>query len=775
MRLAPELEKLLNESVRLAREATHEYVSLEHVTLALTEDDMALEIIEGCGGDSRRLRKKLQKFLKENCPKLDSTLLAEAGKEWKPALTLAFHRVVQRALIQVQGAEREFVTTGNLLISLLREEESPAVSFLEEEGVTSFAAIRFFSHGLSEETLPEDHSAHVDREGGRDEEGEHEGDLPAESSSPKKDRQSRPEKGNPLEQFCQNLNERAKAGHIDPLIGREDIIQRVLQVLGRRTKNNALLVGEPGVGKTAIADGLALKITEGKVPASLKDATIYALDLGSLLAGTRYRGDFESRFKGVLKELEKQKNSVLFIDEMHTLVGAGATSGGSMDASSLLKPFLSARVFSVLGSTTYKEYRGYLDKDPALLRRFQKVDIKEPSRDHAIQILEGLKSRYEEFHNVTYSLPVIESVIDLSVRFILGRPLPDKAIDLMDEVGSKLRLNDPDGGKKAVQTSDVEVVVSALAQVPAATVNSDDKMKLKDLSPKLKAVIFGQDRAVDELVSAIKLARTGLRDPQKPIGCFLFLGPTGVGKTEVCKQLADILGTKLLRFDMSEYMEKHTVSRLVGAPPGYVGFDEGGLLTESVFKYPYAVLLLDEMEKAHPDVSNILLQVMDSGRLTDTNGKVADFRNVIVIMTSNAGARELAKPSIGIQQETGERRAKNALKQMFAPEFLNRLDGIISFDALPKEILMQVITKFVGELMTQLTDKKVVLEMTDKAKEYLYEKGYDPAYGARPFARVIDEKVKKPLVDELLFGKLENGGTVSVDEKNGELVFKFKS
>ncbi len=774
MRLAPELEKILNESVRLAREAKHEYVSLEHVTLALTEDDMALEIIEGCGGDSRRLRKKLQKFLKDSMPKIDTSIIAEAGTEWKPSLTLAFHRVVQRALIQVQGAEREMVTTGNLLISLLREDESPAVSFLEEEGVNSFAAIRFFSHGLSEETMPEDHSANVERGEDGDDEPTNDG-LPAQSpKGPKEDRVSRPEKGNPLEQFTQNLNERAKAGNIDPLIGREDIIERVLQVLGRRTKNNALLVGEPGVGKTAIADGLALKIVAGKVPASLKDATIYSLDLGSLLAGTRYRGDFESRFKGVLKELEKKPNSVLFIDEMHTLVGAGATSGGSMDASSLLKPFLSRRVFSVLGSTTYKEYRGYLDKDPALLRRFQKVDVKEPAREDAIKIMEGLKSRYEEFHDVKYSAPVIENIIDLSVRFILGRPLPDKAIDLMDEVGSRIRLNDPDGTTKNVEIVDVEKVVSALAQVPAASVTSDDKSKLKDLSPRLKSVIFGQDRAVDDLVSAIKLSRTGLRNPQKPIGCFLFLGPTGVGKTEVCKQLAEILGTKLLRFDMSEYMEKHTVSRLVGAPPGYVGFDEGGLLTEAVFKHPYAVLLLDEMEKAHPDVSNILLQVMDSGRLTDTNGKVADFRNVILVMTSNAGARELAKPTIGIHEETGERRAKNALKQMFAPEFLNRLDGIISFDPLKKEILMLVITKFVGELSVQLAEKKVKLEVSDKAKEWLYEKGYDPAYGARPYARVIDEKVKKPLVDELLFGKLENGGTVNVDVKDDELSFSFK-
>jgi len=738
--------------------------------LALTEDAMATEIIEGCGGDSKRLKKKLQKFLKEHCPKIDTKVLAEAGKEWKPALTLAFHRVVQRALIQVQGAERELVTTGNLLISVLREDESPAVSFLEEEGVNSFAAIRYFSHGLTEE------SAATGNESGGEREAEE--SLPTESESSEssgKDRVSRPEKGNPLEQYCQNLNERAKAGHIDPLIGREDIIDRVLQVLGRRTKNNALLVGEPGVGKTAIADGLALRISQGNVPERIKDATIYALDLGSLLAGTRYRGDFESRFKGVLKELEKKKNSVLFIDEMHTLVGAGATSGGSMDASSLLKPFLSRRVFSVLGSTTYKEYRGYLDKDPALLRRFQKVDIKEPNREDAIKILEGLKSRYEEFHNVTYSREVIENIIDLSVRFILGRPLPDKAIDLMDEVGSKLRLKDADGPTIAVSTVDVEKVVSALAQVPAASVSSDDKSKLKDLQPRLSNVIFGQDRAIGELVSAIKLSRTGLRNPAKPIGCFLFLGPTGVGKTEVCKQLAEILGTQLLRFDMSEYMEKHTVSRLVGAPPGYVGFDEGGLLTESVFKNPYAVLLLDEMEKAHPDVSNILLQVMDSGRLTDTNGKVADFRNVILVMTSNAGARELAKPGIGIQPEGTERKAKNALKQLFTPEFLNRLDGIISFDPLPKPILMQVITKFLGELNGQLAQKKVTIDVTERAKDWLYEKGYDPAYGARPFARVIDEKIKKPLVDELLFGKLENGGTVKVDEKDGALTFLFKS
>ncbi len=772
MRLAPELETLLNESVKYARDARHEFVSLEHVVLALTEDDMAVEIIEGCGGDPRRLRKKLQKFLKENSPKIDTKVLAEAGKDWKPALTLAFHRVVQRALIQVQGAEREMVTTGNLLISVLREEESPAVAFLGDEGVTAFSAIRYFSHGITDEAKGND-----DEIEGMD--GGEGGDSSAAAPNPAKkqiegDRVSKPEKGSPLEQFTHNLNERAKAGHIDPLIGREDVIDRVLQVMGRRTKNNAILVGDPGVGKTAIADGLAQRIVNGQVPNRLKDAVIYSLDLGSLLAGTRYRGDFESRFKGVLKELEDKKDAILFIDEMHTLVGAGATSGGSMDASNLLKPYLSRRVFSVLGSTTYKEFRGYLDKDPALLRRFQKVDVKEPSREDAVLILEGLKSKYEEFHNVRYAKPVVENIIDLSQRFILGRPLPDKAIDLMDEVGSRLRLRDTQGPTVDVTSFDVETVISTLAQVPAASVSTDDKTKLKELLPSLKKVIFGQNRAIEELVSAIKLARTGLRDPQKPIGCFLFLGPTGVGKTEVCRQLAEILGTKLLRFDMSEYMEKHTVSRLVGAPPGYVGYDEGGLLTESVFKHPYAVLLLDEMEKAHPDVSNILLQVMDSGRLTDTNGKVADFRNVILIMTSNAGARELAKQSIGIQPEGTERKAKNALKQMFAPEFLNRLDAIISFDPLAKEILMQVITKFLGELSTQLKVKKVTLEVTQKAVEWLFEKGYDAAYGARPFARIIDEKIKKPLVDELLFGKLEHGGVVTADIKDGKLEFTFK-
>ncbi len=572
-----------------------------------------------------------------------------------------------------------------------------------------------------------------------------------------------------------NLNERAKKGLIDPLIGREAEIERALQVLSRRTKNNVVLVGEPGVGKTAIADGLALRIVQGKVTGPMKDAVIYALDMGSLLAGTRYRGDFEARFKGVLKALEGQPHSILFIDEMHTIVGAGATSGGTLDASNLLKPCLVNRTLTVIGSTTYKEYRSYLDKDQALLRRFQKIDVKEPSEEETVQILEGLKSRYEEYHRVKYSAAVIRSVVELAVRYIQGRPLPDKAIDVMDEAGSRLRLKAKDEKVISVSIKDIESVVASVAQIPPKSVSADDKRRLQDLDKDLKAVIFGQDEALDKLCSAIKLSRSGLRSLDKPIGCFLFTGPTGVGKTEVCKQLARILGTEFLRFDMSEYMEKHAVSRFVGAPPGYVGFDEGGLLTESVFKHPYSVILFDEMEKAHPDIANVLLQVMDSGKLTDTNGRTADFRNTIIVMTSNAGAREVAKPGIGIIKADSNKRSLDAIKNAFPPEFINRLDSVVPFQSLPKPVVLQVIDKFIAELEQQLKEKKVTLKATAAAKDWIFDKGYDKAYGARPLGRAIDEHIKKPLVEELLFGKISKGGEVTVDAKDNALTFQFKS
>jgi ATP-dependent Clp protease ATP-binding subunit ClpA len=772
MMLTRDAENLINEAIKYAYDHHHEFVSLEHVLLALTHDREASDIIEGCGGDLSQLKKVVTKFLDEHCPKweagADPEVETEPNPDQKPSLTLAFQRVIQRAVIQVQSSGKEEVSSGNLLISLLREEESPAVTFLGNEGVTRFDAINYFSHGLPKEGLVPG----ADREG----EGEPEGDAGenAEERPKSGSKTSSEPKSSPIKSYTINLNERAEKGLIDPLIGREEIIERCFQILSRRTKNNVLLVGDPGVGKTAIADGLALKIVKGEVTGGMKNAVIYSLDLGSLLAGTKFRGDFEARLKGVIKGIEAQPNAILFIDEMHTLVGAGATSGGSMDASNLLKPSLVNRTLSCIGSTTYKEYRSYLERDQALIRRFQKIDVKQPSVEEAIKILEGIKIRYEEFHNVAFPVSSIKAAAELSARYIHGRPLPDKAIDVIDEAGAKLRLKAKDSEKITVSVKDIETVVSSIAQVPSQSVSSTDKKQLQSLGAELKAVIFGQDRAIESLVTSIKLSRSGLGNPLKPIGCYLFTGPTGVGKTEVSKQLARILGTELLRFDMSEYMEKHTISRLVGAPPGYVGFDEGGLLTDAVFKNPYAVLLMDEMEKAHPDIANILLQIMDSGKLTDANGKVADFTNVILVMTSNAGARELAKQSIGIRPDTSDKRSRDAVKNLFSPEFINRLDAIVTFDPLPQPVVIKVIEKFLGQLADTLKARKIKFIFTDAVKYWLFDKGYEPAYGARPLARTIDEHIKKRLVDELLFGDVEKGGEVSVDVKDAELSFSFK-
>jgi ATP-dependent Clp protease ATP-binding subunit ClpA len=758
MTLTPEVEQIINRAIRYAIEHRHEFVSLEHILLSMADDHESAELLNGCGSDLPRLKRQLVEFIDKHAPQLPEDAPIDDGSrtDSSPSLTLAFHRVVQRAIVQVQSSDKDRVTPSSLLISLMREEEAPAVVFLAQQGISRFDVINYVSHGISKE----------------EDETKDNGDDGETAEGPST---SRKVKGNPLKSFATNLNERAKNGLIDPLIGRDDVIERVLQVLARRTKNNVLLVGEPGVGKTAIADGLALRIVKGEVPEKLKNAIIYSLDLGSLLAGTKFRGDFENRLKSVIKALEAQPNTILFIDEMHTIVGAGAVSGGSMDASNLLKPSLANRTLSCIGSTTYKEYRTYLEKDPALLRRFQKVDIKQPTVDETIAILDGLKSRYESFHQVRYTQGSIRACAELSARFIQGRPLPDKAIDVMDETGARLRLKATTLDTLSITERDVEMVISSMAQVPAQSVSSDDKMQLKALEPELKNVIFGQDKAIEQLVSAIKMSRTGLGRPNKPIGCYLFTGPTGVGKTEVCRQLARLLGTELLRFDMSEYMEKHTVSRLVGAPPGYVGYDEGGLLTEAVFKNPYAVLLLDEMEKAHPDIANILLQIMDNGQVTDANGKTADFRNVILVMTSNAGAREMAKRSIGIGGEGsgGARKANAAIKDAFAPEFINRLDAVVTFDPLPENILMKVIDKFVDELNQQLKKKRTTLVVTPAARKWLFQKGYDPAYGARPFARTVDEHLKRPLVDELLFGKLENGGEVHIDERDDKLAFSY--
>lgn len=754
--LSREVEESLNAAVKLALENRHELVSLEHLLLALTRDAEVVEIIRGCGGNLQMLQEQLKKFLSENCPKIPEAKASDRQPSPNPELTLAFHRVIQRAVIQVQSSAKKQVTSGNVLIALFGETESHAVYFLEQQGISRFEVINYYSHGMKKQIVPSQHEEgeDIDVDG-----------LPKDES-----------KKSPLDAFCVNLNKRAEAGLIDPLIGREDVVERCLQILSRRTKNNPLLIGDPGVGKTAIADGLALKIHEGKVPDHLQNATVYSLDMGALLAGTKFRGDFEERLKAVVQAIEKEPNGILFIDEIHTVVGAGSTSGGSMDASNLLKPALAAGTLHCLGSTTHKEYRQSFEKDRALARRFQKVDIGEPSVEETVKILQGLQTRYEDFHRVRYSAGAIRAAAELAGKHIHGRKLPDKAIDVIDEAGAKIRMNAKGRGVKNVSVKDIEGVVSAISQVPVQAVSTDDRKSLQNLDGELKRRIFGQDKAIEALVAAIKLSRAGLARDRKPIGCFLFAGPTGVGKTEVCRQLAEILGNQLIRFDMSEYMEKHAVARLVGAPPGYVGYDEGGLLTEAVQKSPYAVLLFDEMEKAHPDIANILLQVMDNGLLTDSNGKTVDFRNVILVMTSNAGAREVAKGTIGIQNAAAESGLSDeAIKKAFSPEFINRLDSVIHFAQLEEKTIFNIVEKFLGELNETLKKKKVILEADDAAKKWLVQKGYNKVYGARPMARAVDEHVKKPLVDEILFGKLSKGGSVHIghDEKADKLSFAF--
>jgi ATP-dependent Clp protease ATP-binding subunit ClpA len=761
--LSSNLEKHLNMAATFAKESRHEFVSLEHILLALIKDQEVMDILKACGGDVAGLARDLETFLDQHCPRVkfqqraegdDSTYQASGAIDaWKPEFTLACHRLLQRAVIQVQSAGKDLVTTGNVLVAMFNEKDSHAVYFLEQQGVTQFDVINYLSHGVSKNEGPNsEERPDIEIDG-----------LPKDAS--KQGKQS------PLKAYCVNLNERAKQGKMDPLVGREDVIERAVQVLCRRTKNNPLLIGEPGVGKTAIADGLALKIIAGEVPSQLKDAVIYSLDMGALLAGTKFRGDFEERLKAVVKALEQETHGVLFIDEIHTLVGAGATSGGSMDASNLLKPSLANGTLSCIGSTTYKEYRQHFEKDRALSRRFQKIDVNEPTVEETVKILEGLKSRYEEHHNVRYSAAALKAAAELSARYIQSRHLPDKAIDVIDEVGARVRIQAKDNDPRQIKVTDIEKVVSSMAQVPAQTVNVADKNQLRDLEKNLKSVVFGQDAAIEAVATAIKLSRTGLGRENKPIGSYLFAGPTGVGKTEVCKQLAKALGNQFLRFDMSEYMEKHTVARLIGAPPGYVGYEEGGLLTEAVTKNPYAVLLLDEIEKAHPDVYNILLQVMDNGSLTDTHGKTADFRNVILILTTNAGAADAQKGSVGIHPGTSADKSMEAIKRTFTPEFINRLDSIVHFQRLPEEVVLQVVRKFVSELSEQLAKKKIKLEVSEDAAKWLLRKGFDPLYGARPLARTIDEHLKKPLVDEILFGKLEKGGTVKVEVKDEKLAF----
>ncbi|MGJ8529740.1 ATP-dependent Clp protease ATP-binding subunit ClpA [Maritalea sp.] len=742
------LEKALHNAMNLAREHAHEMATLEHLLLALTEDDDAIAVLDACEVDREALRQDLEEFIQDEL----SSLVVDGDVESTP--TAAFQRVIQRAVIHVQSSGRDEVTGANVLVAIFAERESHAAYFLEQQDMTRLDAVNYISHGISKSGVTETRPLNGAQE---------EGETPDSAGK------------SPLDEFCVNLNAKAEAGKIDPLIGRASELKRTIQVLCRRSKNNPLYVGDPGVGKTAIAEGLAKRIIEDDVPEVLKPAVIYSLDMGSLLAGTRYRGDFEERLKSVVKALEKEPDSILFIDEIHTVIGAGATSGGALDASNLLKPALASGEIRCIGSTTYKEYRQFFEKDRALVRRFQKIDVAEPSVPDAIDIMKGLKPYYEKYHDVEYTNDAIKSAVELSARYINDRKLPDKAIDVVDESGAAQRLLPEKDRKKIIGVEEIEATIATMARIPPKSVSKSDTELLSGLEDNLKRVVFGQDAAIGALSSAIKLARAGLREPEKPIGSYLFTGPTGVGKTEVAKQLADTLGVELLRFDMSEYMERHTVSRLIGAPPGYVGFDQGGLLTDGVDQNPHCVVLLDEIEKAHPDLFNILLQVMDHGKLTDHNGKEIMFRNVILIMTSNAGAADMARAPVGFTNNRRTGDDEEALKTIFTPEFRNRLDAIISFGALPGKVVSQVVQKFVIQLEAQLGERDVLIELTPAANKWIATRGYDEQMGARPLGRVIQEHIKKPLADELLFGKLQNGGTVKVDVKRGadELVLKF--
>ena len=747
--LSKNLEQTLHKALAFANARHHEFATLEHLLLALTEDQDAVAVLRACGVEVVILRQRLTHYVDTEL----QNLVHPATDEAKP--TSSFQRVLQRAAIHVQSSGREEVTGANVLVALFSERESNAVFFLQEQEMTRFDAVNYISHGIAK--VP---GAEQPRPiNGTEEEATAENVI-------KRGRDA-------LDSYCVNLNAKAAAGKIDNLIGRDAEIERTIQILCRRSKNNPLFVGDPGVGKTAIAEGLALKIVEGEVPDVLKDATIFSLDMGSLLAGTRYRGDFEERIKAVIAEIQAHEGAILFIDEIHTVIGAGATSGGAMDASNLLKPALSGGTLRCIGSTTYKEYRNYFEKDRALVRRFQKIDVNEPSVEDALKILKGIKSYYEEHHGVTYTPEALKAAVDLSSRYIGDRKLPDKAIDVIDEVGALQALLPEGKRKKTIDVKDVEAVVAKIARIPPKTVTKDDREALSNLERDLKTLVFGQNAAIEALTSAIKLARAGLREPEKPVGCYLFSGPTGVGKTEVAKQLARTLGVELKRFDMSEYMERHSVSRLIGAPPGYVGFDQGGLMTDAIDQHPHCVLLLDEIEKAHPDLFNILLQVMDYGKLTDNNGKTIDFRNVILIMTTNAGAAELAKTAIGFGATVREGDDVDAINRMFTPEFRNRLDAIIPFKGLSMETVGRVVDKFVIQLEAQLEDRGVTIELAQDAREWLAQKGYDPAMGARPLARIIQEHIKQPLADELLFGKLAKGGAVKISLKNGKLSFDY--
>lgn len=745
--LNKDLEATLNEAFAFARENRHEFMTVEHLLLALLDNHAAKESLKACGADIESMKSELTQFVKETTPLILDT--SDTERETQP--TLGFQRVLQRAVFHVQSSGKQEVTGANVLVAIFSEQESQAVYILKKADVSRLDVVNFISHGVrkNEEDAPESNEA------------EEEESTESESQA------------TTLEKYSTNLNLQAKEGKIDPLIGRDNELERTIQVLCRRRKNNPLLVGEAGVGKTAIAEGLAYRIVEGTVPEVISSATVYSLDLGGLLAGTKYRGDFEKRLKSILRELQRDPDAILFIDEIHTIIGAGAASGGVMDASNLLKPKLSSGELRCIGSTTYQEYQGIFEKDRALARRFQKIDVNEPSIEDTTKILLGLKSRYEAHHSVHYTKKAISAAAELSAKYINERHLPDKAIDVIDEAGASQRLLSASKRKKTINVSDIEHIVSKIARIPEKSVSASDKEVLKNLSRNLKMVVFGQDQAIETLTDAIRLSRSGLGTEQKPIGSFLFAGPTGVGKTEVTQQLAKVMGVELVRFDMSEYMERHAVSRLIGAPPGYVGFDQGGLLTDAVIKNPYSVVLLDEIEKAHSDIYNILLQVMDHGTLTDNNGRKVDFRNVVVVMTTNAGVQETARKSIGFKQQDHSHDAMSEINRTFTPEFRNRLDGIIWFNHLETDVILQVVDKFIVELQAQLDSKGVSLEVTNDARNWLAEKGYDRNMGARPMARVIQEKVKKNLANELLFGELVDGGDVKIDLKDDDLSFSF--
>ena len=745
--IAQELEVSLHMAFVEARQKRHEFITVEHLLLALCDNPSASEVLKACAAKIDELKKALSDFVMQHTP----TVAGTGEVDTQP--TLGFQRVIQRAILHVQSSGKKEVTGANVLVAIYGEKDSHAVYFLHQQGVSRLDVVNFISHGITK----------APQAPGQREEGENEGEQPEAQA------------GGALESFTQNLNQLAIDGKIDPLIGRESELERVVQILCRRRKNNPLLVGEAGVGKTAIAEGLAKRVVDGQVPEILAKAQVYALDMGALLAGTKYRGDFEQRLKAVLKQLVDNPNAILFIDEIHTLIGAGSASGGTLDASNLLKPALSSGALKCIGATTYQEFRGIFEKDHALSRRFQKVDVNEPSIQETVEILRGLKSRFESHHGVKYTANALTTAAELSARYINDRHLPDKAIDVIDEAGALQRILPKSKQKKVIGKPEIEEIVSKIARVPARNVSNDDRSALKNLDRDLKATVFGQDKAIDALAAAIKMARSGLGNPSKPVGSFLFSGPTGVGKTEVARQLAFIMGVELIRFDMSEYMERHAVSRLIGAPPGYVGFDQGGLLTEAITKTPYSVLLLDEIEKAHPDIFNILLQVMDHGTLTDNNGRKADFRNVVIIMTTNTGAEMLSKSQIGFSNTKAAGDEMAEIKRMFTPEFRNRLDAIVSFGALDEEVILRVVDKFLMQLEAQLSEKKVEAIFTDKLKKYLAKNGFDPQMGARPMARLIQDTIRRGLADELLFGKLANGGKVTIDiDDNGQVVLDIK-